>query len=95
MDQADLDEITSLEQRIKEQAAEIAALREKNEQQAAEIATLREQVRQSAEVLQKLRYEMRPPQVQWYYDWLDRPAIRRALGEEIVRECPPTLEEER
>ena len=81
MDQADLDEITSLEQRIKEQAAEIA--------------TLREQVRQSAEVLQKLRYEMRPPQVQWYYDWLDRPAIRRALGEEIVRECPPTLEEER
>lgn len=28
MDQADLDEITSLEQRIREQAAEIAALRE-------------------------------------------------------------------
>lgn len=49
MDQADLDEITSLEQRIREQAAEIVALRRElndmdrlAQEQAAEIAALRE-----------------------------------------------------
>ena len=52
------------------------------EDEAAEIAALREQVRQAAEVLQQLRCEMRPSQVQWHYDWLSRPTVRRALEEE-------------